>query len=138
MRGATNLLLGLGQQVERAHEVFPRELLADLEEPRAFPFEQVRLPGGIDREQHHVAHDDRELPAHEPEVLPRLHGPVGERQRAGAIVLHHGAHQIEQEVAPHQAKDGGHVVGGNRGAGKRHHLVERTLGIAHAPRPSAR
>ena len=140
MRGQPDVLLGLGEQVERAHQVLAREPARQRGQPRALPFGQLAVAGPlrIDRDHHDVAHHPRQLAEHQLQVVPRLHGAVGERERARAVFVGHRVEQVEEQVAAHQAEHGGDVVDRHRRARERQHLVEGALRIAHAAFGGAR
>ena len=116
MRDDADVLLRLAQQVEGAHQVLAREARAHLGQPRPLVFRQLALAGArrVDRQQHHVADDARELAADQLEVVSRLDGAVGERERARPVLGHHGVHHVEQQVAPDEPEHGRYVVHGHR------------------------
>ena len=140
MRGGADVLLGLGQQIERAHQVLAREALRQRRQPLALALGQLAVAGArrIDRHHHHVADHPRQLAADQPQVVAGFHRAVGQRERARAVLVDHRLDQVEQQVAADQPEHGGHVVHGDRLAGERHHLIERALRVAHAALGRAR
>ena len=140
MRGHADVLLGPGQQIEGAHDVLAREALGRLRQTLALPFGQLAVAGTrrVDRDEHHVAHHPGQFAADELQVVARFNSPVRQRESARAVLLDHRVDQIEQQVATDEPEHRRHVVDGDGRPGKRNHLVEGALCVAHAPLGGAR
>ena len=64
--------------------------------------------------------------------MPGFDGTIRKRERPRAILVDHRLDDVEQQIASHQPQHRGDVFHRDRLAGKRDHLIERALCIAHA------
>ena len=135
LRGVPDVQLGLREQIEGAHEIFAREAHGQLGEPLTLVIGELAVTSarGIHRQHHHVAHDPGQLPAHQLEVVARLHGSVRQRKRLSPILGDHRLDELEEQIAAHEAEHRRDLVHADALAGERHDLVERALRVAHAP-----
>src|SRR5437868_1890977 len=79
----------------------------------------------IHRDDHEIAHERRQIAAHQLQVMPRLDRAIGERERARTILVDDCLDQVEQQIPAHQPQHGGHIVAGDCLPGKGDDLVER-------------
>ena len=72
------------------------------------------------------------LAAEDPQVVAGLDGAGRQRERLRGVLVGHGGQDVEEQIAADQTEHLGHGVGRHLAARKRHHLVERALGVPHA------
>ena len=96
------------------------------------PISSIAKAGGIDRQHHEIAHDARHLADDRAQVVAALDRKAGQLEGGRRRLVGHRRDDVEHEVATDQPEHGGYVVGRDRLSGKRHHLIERALRIAHA------
>ena len=139
--GDADLLLGLGQQIEGAQQIFPREALAEGSEPIAFGVGRhvgVADPVRVHRQHQQVAGGARQLAAQQPKVVAALDGPLHQREGGWRVFVSHRLEHVEHEIAADETEHRHHIVDGDRIAGKRAHLIEGAQRVAHAAFASTR
>ena len=134
LRRALDVLLRPREQIERAQQVLAREAAHQRLQPIALALAGdfwVFNTGRIDGEHQDVAHEPRELAADGAQVVAHLDRPRGDRKRRRRVLGSDGVHGVEQQVPSHQTEHGRDVVWRDCLAGKRNHLIELALAIAH-------
>ena len=135
LRRQLHVGFGLRDQVERAQQVFAREPRHQPLQPLAIGFKHHLGIGQalrVDGDQRHRAHQARQLAAEDAKVVAGFDGPAGQRKGGRRVFVGDRRQDVEQQVAAHQAEHRGDIVGGDGGAGKRQHLIEGALRVAHA------
>ena len=137
---AADVELRLREDVERPHQIFAGKLFGQRQQRLAFRLRRDLRIGGprrIDREHQQIAGQPRQFANHQPEVVSGFDGTAGELEDGRRVLARDRVGHLDEQIATHQAKHGGHVVGGDGSAGKRDHLIERALGVAHRAVASA-
>jgi hypothetical protein len=80
LRRVLHVGFGLGEQVEGSQQVFTREPRDERLEPLPVEFKddfRIGEPCGVDRHQHHGAHETRELATQDAQIVAGFNGPAG-------------------------------------------------------------
>ena len=135
LRGAAHVDLRPHDDVEAAQQVLPREPRGQGRQPLALAVAgdlRIVHPLRIDRHRHQIAHGAQELATHRAQVVACLDEPPRQIEHGTGGLVGNRLDDVQHRLAPDQAEHGGDVAHGDRLSGKRDHLVEGALCVAHA------
>ena len=130
-----HFLLGAGQQVEGAQQVFARPLAGHRQQAFLLGLRgHVGIRGalGVHRQDQQVARRARQLPAQQPQVVAALDGTLDQRKRRRRVFADHSLEHVEHQVTADEAEHRDDILDGDRITRKRAHLVEGAERVAHA------
>ncbi len=135
LRRAADLELGAAEHVERAHQVLVRIPRGQRLQPIPLALDRdlrIGEPRRIDPDHEQVADDARQFAAHETEIVAGFDGAASEIEDGGGVLARDRVHDVEEQVAAHEAEYGRDVLRGDVSGGERHDLIERAQAVAQA------
>ena len=141
LRRAADVVVGLRQHVEGAHQILAREEARERADPLALALGGdlgILEARGVEPDEQQVAVQPRQLADDVPHVVAGLDSARGELEHGRPVLARDGLRDIHQQIAPDEAQHGRHVVGRNGRPRECDDLIERALRVAHAAVAGAR